>query len=234
MHLGRVVDGPDVHLSPGGVRTVDAARRDDRQRRARCGHLQRAAAAGRESADPGRHREQRRPAPPRRRGRRWRPPGREVGGTALAGAGERADADPVVRPRARRTQVGQRRHRRLGLDVDVEPDVGEVLEQLVQRGIGSWPPIRALLTSSRASSAIAPVRSVTRSSASSWKASSDAVAGRVHVGLEVAVAELDGVLERGQRVLEPIRAGAAPVGHRDRPVVVEVGIHDRKYVPFGW
>jgi hypothetical protein len=65
----------------------------------------------------------------------------------------------------------------------------------------------------------------------------DAVAGRVQVGLQVAVAEADRVLEGVQRVLvaDQVRVlGAAAVRHRDRTVVVEVGVHVRNYVPFGW
>jgi hypothetical protein len=56
----------------------------------------------------------------------------------------------------------------------------------------------------------------------------DAVAGRVQVGLQVPVAEVDGVLEGVQGVLVPdvVRVlRAAPMRHRDRSVVVEVLVH---------
>ena len=48
----------------------------------------------------------------------------------------------------------------------------------------------------------------------------DAVGRGVHVGLEVSVPEVDGVLERGERVLRGLRR-AAPVRERDGPRVVE-------------
>ena len=67
---------------------------------------------------------------------------------------------------------------------------------------------------------MSPVRSVTRSRVWSWKASEHPVGGGAHVGLQVAVAELDGPLERGHGVLPPVE-GAAAVGERDRPGMIE-------------
>jgi hypothetical protein len=48
----------------------------------------------------------------------------------------------------------------------------------------------------------------------------DAICGRVHVGLEIAVAEPDGPVEGGHRVLSPVERPTA-VGDRERPVVLE-------------
>ena len=49
---------------------------------------------------------------------------------------------------------------------------GKAVSSSDSRGIGSWPAMRALATSAYGSLAIAPVRSVTRSSTESWKATS--------------------------------------------------------------
>jgi len=48
----------------------------------------------------------------------------------------------------------------------------------------------------------------------------DLVGGHLHVGLEVAIAELDCPCERGHRVLPPIKRSAA-VSDRQRPVLLQ-------------
>ena len=74
---------------------------------------------------------------------------------------------------------------------------------------------------------MAPRASVTRSRTRSWKASTGPSRRRVHVGLEVAVAQVDTRVPEGrERVLECRLAasfGAAAVGQADRGRRVEVG-----------
>ena len=124
--------------------------------------------------------------------------------------GERADADPVVGAGAV-DQVGERgRTAPSRLQVDVEPAVGERLEQLghgrhrvLARGCAPRRPRSASSSASR------PVLSVTRSSDVVVEGEQDAVAGRVHVGLEVLVAERHRVPEGVQRVLHARRCRGA-------------------------
>jgi hypothetical protein len=52
------------------------------------------------------------------------------------------------------------------------------------------------------------------------KGEHDAVRRRVHVGLDVAVAHVDSLLERPQGVLDAT-GGTAAMGEGDRPVVVQ-------------
>ena len=57
-----------------------------------------------------------------------------------------------------------------------------------------------------------------------------AVASDVGVRFEVAVPECHGDLERHKRVLGCL-AGPAAVGERDRPVVIEEGVHSSRSAP---
>jgi hypothetical protein len=129
-------------------------------------------------------------------------------------------------------QLHEREHRRRGLEVDVEPAVGELLEQLGHRGDGVQVPDpgRRHLVGGELGEQTGTVGDPVERRI--VEGEEHAVAGRVHVGLEVAVTQRDGVPEGVQGVLGAgdLRVqGATAVRHRQhRPgwVVdgVEIGV----------
>ena len=108
--------------------------------------------------------------------------GRADGGHPAAGAaaGTRAAGGPTNEPtstrsqrRARLDEVGERPDRAVGLDVDVEAGVGELVEQLGQRrDLLAAADQRAPHLVVRSARRSRPAWSVTRSRTVSWKASS--------------------------------------------------------------
>ena len=104
----------------------------------------------------------------------------------------------------------------------------ERLEQLGHRGTACSPAIRAAATCSAVRSATRPPGVGDPVEHRVVEGQQHAVAGGVHVGLEVAVAERDGVPEGVQRVLGAGDLGVqrtAAVGHRDhRAGLVEHGV----------
>ena len=135
--------------------------------------------------------------------------------------------DPIhtrsTEPVRRRTSIsGSTDASRLGVDVD--PTSGQVLEELLEQRdrLGARHP--RLATSFQVSSLMSagavgdPIESVV------VEGDQHAVGGDVDVGLEVAVAEVDGVLECGERVLGCVARPAA-VGERDGSWVVEERFH---------
>ncbi len=108
----------------------------------------------------------------------------------------------------------RRLERRVGLDVDVDPDVRELLEQLGEERDRlarrrSEPRGRRRRGARRSPRGASDTRSSTRV----VERDELAVAGRVHVGLDVAVAHVDGPAERREGVLQ---AAVRPVA-RHRP-----------------
>ena len=133
---------------------------------------------------------------------------------AQAQVAEPADAHPIER-RGGLQHVAERLDDGVGLAVDVDAAVGERGEQLVEAG-DRFPAVDARGGDLR------PGQLVDEAGASARpgqivvvEGDDDAVGGHVGVGLEVAVAEVDGVLERRQRVLGGF-AGPAAMGERER------------------
>ena len=60
------------------------------------------------------------------------------------------------------------------------------------------------------------------------KCHQDTVGSDLHVGLDIGIAGVDGVLERGHRVLRHV-AGAATVSEWDRPIPFEIGVKARSH-----
>ena len=106
------------------------------------------------------------------------------------------------------------------LGVDVDAEVRERAEEVLERG--SAPARRPGPAAPRPRSARLTRRSMphVRVEVEVVEGEQHAVGRDVHVGLDVAVAEVHGVLERRHRVLGRI-AGAAAVGERDRVLPVE-------------
>ena len=120
--------------------------------------------------------------------------------------GERGDADPVPGRRSGAAPPPAAAIAGSSFTSMLNRTSGQAPAGPPARGIGSVPSIRAALTGRGAvSRAIRPGRSVTRSSVRSWNATSDPVRGRLHVGLQVGVAEPDGVLEGPPGVLREVR-----------------------------
>ena len=112
------------------------------------------------------------------------------------------------------------------LHVDVQPDVRPAAQQVLQQGdrlaaadpgLGDRVPGEAGHPADRVGDPVQrPV----------VERQQDAVRRRVHVGLEVPVAQVHGAGEGGEGVLVPARRAAA-VGEGDRAVVVEERVHAR-------
>ena len=210
-HLVGVVDRPDVHVparrrAPAGrspaVTTVEPA--------AAVRHLERRAPRRRVSqvGEPAAGQQPERGRPRRGRPRSATRPPVTPPEARAGGAGERADADPVVGRRCL-DAVGERRDRAVGLDVDVERGrPGRRRAASASVGIGSRPPIRARRDLGvRSAREIAPRAVGDPVEDGVVEGEQDAVAGGVHVGLEVAVAELDRVLEGEQVFSRPAISG---------------------------
>ena len=106
------------------------------------------------------------------------------------------------------------------LGVDVEAGVGELLEQVDQAG-DRLPPADPGLPDLRPGQVGDPTLPIGDPvERVVVEGQHHPVAGHVHVGLEVAVAEGPRGPERGQRVLGTLE-GAAAVGERQRPCLVE-------------
>ena len=137
---------------------------------------------------------------------------------------ERAEAHSLDRLESS-NQCGKRAYRRIGLAVDVEPDVGEPFEQLAhQRDRG--PSVNAYFgqlvgghLGDRAVDAARP-REI-----GVVECHQHAVGAEVHVGLEVVESEPDGVLERRHRVLGCL-ARPTSMGERNRPRPIEIRVHE--------
>ena len=170
-HLARVVDGPHVHVHApaGGPRRPASAVTTGG---VAVGGGSWAQGAGRLVDLLGRRRRPARaasePAGPERRADAGQ--GGPDPGDALVG--ERADADPVDGVGAAQ-DLDQRLDGGVVLGVDVDPQVGPGAEQVLEQrdGLDAVDPGLAAPPTT-GSSAMAPVRSVTRSSTSSWNASS--------------------------------------------------------------
>lgn len=147
-------------------------------------------------------------------------------GRTQATLGEAADADPV--DHAHPSDQFQRGTEGLvGLDVDVDPGLGELLEQLGQGGhrltaTDERSPHRGIRLVGDPSGGVGdPVEVVV------VEGDDDAVAGGVDIGLEVAVAHVDRLTESGDGVLDAevgVVCRAAPVGEAGRGGPVEVGV----------
>lgn len=139
-------------------------------------------------------------------------------GRTQATLGEAADADPV--DHAHPSDQFQRGTEGLvGLDVDVDPGLGELLEQLGQGGhrltaTDERSPHRGIRLVGDPSGGVGdPVEVVV------VEGDDDAVAGGVDIGLEVAVAHVDRLTESGDGVLDAevgVVCRAAPVGEAGR------------------
>ncbi len=141
---------------------------------------------------------------------------------------ERADADPVDRA-GPAYRVDQRADRGRRLDVDVDPQVRVRAEQLVQ-------PRHRLPAADPGPGHLGPGQLRGPRRCGRWSGSgvascsSTATPSRVdaHVGLQVAEAERDDAVDRGEGVLQAGRGGAA-VRERDRPA----GVQERESRPHG-
>jgi hypothetical protein len=111
------------------------------------------------------------------------------------------------------------------LDVDVEQGVRERLEQLTEGGdlLPATDPRLADLAEGQVGDGAHPVGHPVEHAV--VERQQRAVLRDVDVGLEVGVAELHRVPERGQGVLEPLDlgvVGATPVGEGQDPTVLQV------------
>jgi hypothetical protein len=219
-HLLLVVHGPHVDVGAGRVRPAQELRGHDRDGAAVVRHLQRGhAAAGGETDGPPRGRaDEERDLDRGGRGRDPAPAGAAEGlETPL---GERADTDPVVGAGAV-DQRGQGRRGPRRLEVDVEAGVGQLLEQVghPRHGVGSGHPHLGELVGAQVRQPAGAVGEPVQPGV--VEGQQRAVGGHVHVGLEVAVAQVEGVPEGVQRVLRAQQVGvqgATAVRHREQPV----------------
>ncbi len=172
VHLLGLVDGPHVHVGATTVGVTHQRTRDHREPSPSMRHLKgRDPSSGEPPGRPPRGQRQEQ-GDLRRAGRRGHLPAAGAPERIQPPLGERADADPVVAPGVVE-QLRQRLDGRGRLDVDVEPAVRELLEQLGHRryGVLAGDP-RGRAPRQAVSRARTPCRSVTRSSTGSWKASS--------------------------------------------------------------
>ena len=211
LHLGGVVDGPHVHVPAGGVRALDEAGGDHLAAPAAVRHLQRVAAARGAAARPAaRAAARRNSAHPAAVRTTWRPAGRAEPAEPPQPARRRTTrrrpgrAQPV-----RSTRSASAGDRAVGLEVDVEPGVAGSAragrpsrDRLAPADQG----LREVGVRQRRRSR--RCRSVTRSRTCVVEGQQHAVAGGVHVGLEVAVAQRRPRARRRRRVFSrPTRSG---------------------------
>ena len=127
----------------------------------------------------------------------------------------------------RREDVGERAQGPRGLDINVDPGVRELLENVGKARYavpsrGTHPgEVGIRLISDPTATVGDPIEGVV------VEGEHHPVAGRVDVCLEVAVAERDGCRERREGVFAPnvgAKEGSATVGEPDRAGVIEVGV----------
>ena len=143
---------------------------------------------------------------------------------------ERADAHPV-KGAGSSDRPHQGTDRTVGLRVDVDTDVGPARQHIGEYRDRVRPPDAGgtYLSPGQRPDLTGPVGHPVQPVV--VEDDQDVVGGHLHVGLEVAVAQLDGPCERGHRVLPPIKRPAA-VGDRQRPVVLKEPMgHDSSFLP---
>ncbi len=147
---------------------------------------------------------------------------------AGAAAVEGRHQDAVGGP-AGKDRLGQRAHRARVLHVDVQDGVRERVQDLLDAGYPvrvGHPDLGQLLPGQPADRDGPPRRS---RQVGVVQHHGDAVCRGVHVGLEVAVPEVDGLLERRHRVLQA-PGGPATVGEGERVRRVQEWIGGRAHV----
>lgn len=153
--------------------------------------------------------------------RRAEPGPEHLSTTRLAGIAERADAD-TIEGAALLDDPDERLDRGVGLRIDVDTQVGPGAEQLSQQRNRL-----AAVDSSSSDLGVVEVRNGAGAVGDTVElgvveGQQHAVGRRVDIGLNVAVAQVDRVRESGQGVLGGL-AGAAAMGERDWPIMIEVG-----------
>jgi len=192
-HLVAVVDGPDVNLHSAVVRLVEEPRVDERDPLGAGGHLR----AWRGQTSNG-HAVGRTPqscdAPrPERCARRGTQQRANAGQPPIA---EGSDADPIDRVTALQ-HIDERGYGAIVFRVDVHPDVGERAEELLEQRDG-FTSVHLCVLHHRPGKGIDAATSVGDAIQHVvMEREQDAVSGHMHVGLDVAVAEPHGMLERG-------------------------------------
>ena len=173
-------------------------------------------------------------APPRSRAARW--PCTPAWAAAAGPRASRRAENEVTQTRSqaavRLSTLGQRPHRGLILHVDVEPGSGPRAEQVLQQRdrLGAADPRGADLAVGQVGDPPGPVGDPVERPV--VERHQDAVRGRVHVGLQVGVAEPDRVLEGGPGVLRVV-GGAAAVREREGARQVEEVTHSTQYADPG-
>lgn len=221
VHLVTIVDRPHVHRDTRPVRALDEAGGRDRELPVVHGHLGRIArwdaAAGQEQPC----------YRPRTEGRAQAitEPLAQAPQTPVA---ERTHTDPIDR-RGVLDHLRDRLDGGIGLAVDVHPHVGPFAEDLGERGDRRHAADAQLAQLSEAHRLDARIVTGRTAEVRIVERDEDAVCGDLHIGLEVAVPEIDRVLERGHRVLGCF-AGTASMGERDRALPVQEGVGRRRHL----
>ena len=157
-------------------------------------------------------------------------------GAGHPGLGERADADPVPGVRCGAIRSSSGCSAGSALMSTFQRASGNSSSSSSKSGTGSVPATRAVPhLAPRAGRAIRPAAVGHPVQRRVVEGDELAVRGGVHIGLDVAVAELDRAPERGRGVLQAVRR-PAPVGEGERAGMVEVGVayargHRRSIAP---